>query len=110
MASFTPAGSGGIPVTANIPGVTAPTIQNFTISSANTEYSYTFPPSTKRFLVKLRDPGALKVAYTSGDTATLYVTIPPNCFYGEDELEAISITLYFQSPVAGSIVELVSWV
>lgn len=111
MASFTPAGSGGIPVTANIPGVTQPTIANVTATLANTEYSYTFPVNTKRFRIKLRDTGAkLKVAYIATTSGTTYETLNSGAYLEEGDIEVISITIYFQATQPAQIVEITSWV
>lgn len=112
MSNFTPAGSGGIPVTANIPGVTSPTVANVSIPTANIEQSYTFPADTKRFFLKLRSPSSatLKVAYTASTSGTVFLSLSPSAGYFEGEIDAVSLTIFFQSTLAGEILEILSWV
>lgn len=115
MSAFTPAGSGGAPAApVTIPGltVTTPTIANVAIPTANVEVSYTLPANTRRFLILLRTPSTakMKLAYASGDSGTLYVTVNPGCHYGEGEILAPSVTLYFQATLSGQVAEIVSWV
>lgn len=115
MSAFTPAGSGGAPSTpVTIPGLTVltPTIANVSIPLAGTEVSYILPAGTKRFLILLRTPSMakLKLAYVSGDSGLLYVTVNPGCHYGEGEILTPSLTLYFQATLPGQVAEVVSWV
>lgn len=115
MSAFTPAGSGGAPsAPVTIPGLTVltPTIANVAMLLANTEYSYVLPANSKRFLILLRTPSVakLKLAYASGDSGILYVTVNPGCHYGEGEILAPSLTLYFQATLPGQVAEVVSWV
>lgn len=111
MAAFTPSGSGGIPVQANIPGVLSPTLVNLDMSVASTEYSYTLPGDTRKFLVKLRDPrAALQLAYIVSTSDSTYLTVPAGNWYSDDELDTSAVvTLYIQSPSAGQILEILTW-
>lgn len=112
MANFTPSGSGGIPVSANIPGVVSPSIVNIDMPLASTEYSYTLPGDTRKYIIKLRDPlSELRVAYSIGGSSTVYFTIPRGNFWSEDELDTSAVvTLYFQSTSAAQTLEIISWV
>lgn len=87
-----------------------PFIANVNASSANTEYSFTFPAKTIRFTMKIRDGMAkTRIAWTSGGTSTTYFTINMGSFYTE-ETQVGSKTIYFQTNKASQIVELLYWV
>lgn len=89
--------------------VAKPTLANTTMTSADTEYSYTFPAGTQKFRIKLRALNALlKVAFASGQSGTTYITIP----YGDDlvmEAKVGGATIYFQSPTASQVAEIETW-
>ena len=87
---------------------TTVTIFNTTATLANTEYSQALPANTKEFLMKVRGSAALKVAFISGDSGTLYVTINKGAVLTVTQFFS-SQTIYFQSPVAGSVVEIVAF-
>lgn len=86
-----------------------PVVVNIDLTVANTEYSYTLPANTKRFLIKLRGQAFLKLAFGAGTSGTVFVTIPPNANYAETELLVPSLTLFFQSPTSTQLAEIVSW-
>lgn len=86
-----------------------PTIINVAIASANVEQSHTFPVDTKRFLVKSRGVGKIKLAHVATESATNYITIWPGAVYDSQEVKANPYTIYFQSPIAGLVVEMESW-
>lgn len=79
------------------------------MTSANTEYSYTFPAGTKKFSIKLRALNALlKVAFVSGESGSTYFTVP----YGDIlvmEAKVGGSTVYFQSPTASQVAEIQTW-
>lgn len=114
MSAFTPAGSGGLPpspVTVDGLTVATPTIANISIPLAGTEVSYSLPAGSRRFLVLLRTPSVskLQLAYVSGDSGILYVTVNPGCHYGEGEITS-PVTLYLQTTLPGQVAEVVSWI
>lgn len=86
-----------------------PTTQVVTVASANVEQSHTFPAGTRRFTIKARGAGKLKLAHSVGGSIADYLTIWPGAFYCSPEFEAAARTIYFQSPIAGLEVELESW-
>lgn len=108
MASFTPAGGGGVPVSASLVGATNPTLTRIVMALADTEQSYALPSNLNRFRVTVFN-ATLKIAYTAGESGTNYMTIPRYCFLSEDQLSATGLVLYFQSPVAGTTIEIESW-
>lgn len=97
--------------------VSLPTINNLTLTDANSEYSQVLPSFTSGFTVFAR-PAAdgaiadLRLAFVSGGTGTTFVTIPggsrftplptPLSFPG-------ARTIYLRSPTAGTVVEILSW-
>ena len=96
--------------------VTAPPdIEWLEMTLADTEYSYTLPDNTKRFEVLNNGIQTVKLAYEAGKsveqvpvTDNEYWPLNPATTYGENEL-AGPITIYVQSPAAGSIVVVKSW-
>ena len=114
MSSFTPAGSGGLPATpVTVTSLTAdtPTVANVAVLLANTEYSYTFPTSTKRYMMANRDSGTLKYSFSSGTSGTQYITLYPGDAAVADLLDTTAgFTVYFQSTKASQTVEILSWV
>lgn len=94
----------------NVLGVQTPTITNVSASTAGTEYSHTLPIGTKRFILKSRQSGILRISYTSGGTATNYMTISGGAVYSEDEL-TLSTTkdIFFRSTKNSDVIEVLSW-
>ena len=91
--------------------VTTPTIVNFTTSpTPNTETSYSFPAKTKRFSLKNRGNGMLKIAYASGQSGITYWSLPPATSYEETEINVnTQLTIYLQSTIASQVLEVISW-
>ena len=87
---------------------TNPLVYNVSVVLANTEYSQLLSPSTKKFMVKCRGKAKLQLSYISGDSGILFVTIPANTAYTEDDIDFTG-TLYFRSDTASQVVEIVEW-
>lgn len=91
-------------------GSTSPLIINIPLPDANTEESYTFLAATKRFRIQLRGSATLKVAFTSGDSGTTFLTIYPGDCFEESDLGLLAgLTLYFQSSKPAEVLEILSW-
>ena len=91
---------------------TAITIYNTSITDADTEYSQLLPDSTKQFFIKLRSQAAsLRLSFTSGQAGSggTHVVIPANGFLSPDNLNFSSITLYFESPTAAQVAEIIAY-
>lgn len=86
-----------------------PTIANVAIASADTEQSHSFPAGTKRFFVKPRGAGKIKLSHIATQSGSNYITIWPGAVYDSNEVAASPYTIYFQSPIAGLVVEMESW-
>lgn len=84
-------------------------VENATVALADTEQSHTFPANTKKFEIRPRGNGIIKLTFDSGTSGTIYRTIHAGSFYSADNLATPSLTIYFQSATAGLIVELTSW-
>lgn len=90
--------------------VSTPTVSNVAVPLANTEVSFTFPTGTKRFDLKTRNTATLKISYSAGQSGTTYLTLHAGSMYSETGINpAVSLSIYFQSATAGSLVEIVSW-
>jgi hypothetical protein len=102
--------SGSTEVTStSAPNVSTGIVENVPVALANTEQAHTLPANTKQFLVKTRGIGHLKLAYSLGTSGTVYLTIDPGSAYQSPQFSAVSKTIYFQSPLAGLVLEIESW-
>lgn len=95
--------------TATLESGSTPTIYNVSVPTANVEVSQALSPQTKKFSIRVRGLAKLKLSYDSGQSGITYLTISPGAVYTEDMLN-FSGTLYFQSNVSGTTVEIVEWV
>ena len=96
-----------------------PTIYNVTMTVADTEYSQQLSRYTKKFLIHTRDESTFILAFETGFVATPtepYLTVLGATRYFEDGtyLRVANAdwdgTLYFASPSAGKVIEIVEWV
>ena len=85
-----------------------PLIINGTLTSANTEYEIDLPLNCHKFMIKARTAVDIKVATTIGESGTNYITVPAGSNYWEDGLRT-NVSLYVQSSVDGTIVEIMTW-
>lgn len=87
---------------------TTPVIYNLNIINQGTEYSQALPANTKAFLVRSRNKGRLRLAYSTGGTNADYVTIPTGSSFKDTNFYT-SITVYVQSTKPGDVVEIVAY-
>lgn len=88
-----------------------PTIANVAMTLANTEYSYTLPDFTKKFIIKLRSVGApVQICFVSGNSNTLYVNLANGKSYMEENIKGKGSQLFFRSSSADQTAEIISWV
>ena len=85
-----------------------PALYNVTLSSANTEYSQALPSGCKKFLVKPRG-GSLKINFTGNLTTDPYINLEDGQAWNEDNVSLTGKTLRFESPTAGTVVEILAW-
>lgn len=93
---------------AQLQSASSPTIYNVSVTLANTEYSQALSANTKAFTIKVRGTGSIKLAFTSGQSGTNYLTIHGGSTYSAGSID-YSGSLYFQSPKAAQLVEIVAW-
>jgi hypothetical protein len=90
-----------------------PTTANVAMIAADTEYSYILPTVTRKFELKLRDPDndfKLNLGKFPSLSGSVYITVPQNSIYYQDGVNTEKdTTLYFQSPVALQVMEIVIW-
>lgn len=98
------------PATSDPTVVFTGTVENVSVIQADTEQSHTFPAGSKAIQVKARGPSKVKMSFSPGTSGSVYQTIWPGSAYFQENIGAASTTIYFQSPVAGLVVELTSWV
>lgn len=88
-----------------------PTIENLTLTVANTEYSVEMPPSVKKVSFQCRAAADVRYAFVAGKVATPtapYFTLKSG---GEKTLDDMHLggRVYFGTASAGSIIELEYW-
>ena len=94
-------------VTYPIAHALAPTIYNTTLTNGFTEYSQALG-IVRKFIIRCRTSATLQLAFSLGQSGTTYITIPAGAAYWEDMIYA-NTTLYFQSPTAGVVAEVIGW-
>lgn len=97
------------PIPVSVDPVTTPTIFNVTATLANTEYSQALPSDTKKLLLRCRGLSRIQFSFASGGTNTNYITIRPGTVYSVEGLSLSSSTIYFETSLAGQVVEILTW-
>jgi len=87
---------------------TTPVIYNITIVLADTEQFQTLPVNTKKFIIKSRNKGIIRLGYNVGDTSTSYLEIKPGSSY-EDDNYYTNQTIYFRSTKVGDTIEILAY-
>ncbi len=85
-----------------------PTIYNLTLINSGTEYSQALPEQYSKIMIKCRTSVAIQLAYTSGQSGSIYVTIPADQTYFDDEISS-SGSVYLQSGTSGVVAEILVW-
>ena len=98
------------PIPVTLGGVTSPNIYNISVTSANTEESQVLPDGTRSFILRIRGNGSnLKVSFTSGQSGSVFLSVPRGTSYREEGLNTSGLTIYFQTDQPSQIVELITW-
>lgn len=101
--------SGEVEITEAVVEVaTGPTVYNIPCTLASTEYSQALPNGTRKFSIKPRG-GDLKVCFSNGQSGATYIMLIDGQALCEDNVRLSGKTLYFQSPEAGTVVEVLAW-
>jgi len=89
---------------------TEPLITNYSIASANTEYSHVLNDGVKQIIMRCRESARIQYCFVYGESNSNYMTIRKNCVVGIDKIKFTGKTIYFQSgsaPVTLEILELI---
>lgn len=89
--------------------VFAPTVENIVLTDADAEYAHILPAATRRYMMIVRGPGSIKYSFAVATSGSTYVKLIPGAFVSNGDIGAPSVTIYLQSPVAGTVVEIESW-
>jgi len=90
--------------------VSDPSISVLTAVLADTEYSFMIPAGTREFTISSRGLATVKIAFSTGQLSTNYVTIPPGYVYERSKLRRFgSLTLYVSASKSGEQLEIHSW-
>lgn len=92
---------------------TTPLLADVTMTSADTEYSYTFPDDTKKISLEIGAGGsAFRVAWVTGKVAAPtqpYIAVPTNEKFARDNLTLVGKTIYFACEVAAQMMIIESY-
>lgn len=87
---------------------TAPALYNVSCVSGATQYSQALPAGARKFTIKARG-GDLQVCFTTGETGSKYILLTDGQSLTEDQVKLTGRTLYFESPTAGTVAEVLAW-
>lgn len=87
---------------------TTATIFNVSATIAGTEYNQALPANCKSFVIKARNRSTVRLAFSNGDTNTVYLTLKPGVSY-EDKNFYSNQTLYFQADKPNEIIEILAY-
>lgn len=86
-----------------------PTIKNLALTTGGTEYNYTLPTGTKKFILQCRTGEELQFAFVKGESGSNYFTVVEGASHFEDDLNASDLTLYIQCVDSNKVAEILSW-
>lgn len=94
-------------------GKTWPVSFSVTLTDANTEYPYQFPPGTVSFSIQSRDATAFRCSWQTGAVAASqepYATVQAGAPYSEIGLDSVAdLRIYLASANAGTVIEGIAW-
>lgn len=92
-------------------GISRLIIVNSVCANADTEYSQALPGYCSYFLIKTRAGEDLKFSLRVGESNTSFILLPGGTSFSYEGSSFVGIkTIYFQSPTAGAVVEIVATV
>jgi len=98
-----------VPLDVELAGSKTPAITNKLIPSANTEVSHAIPDGTKKILIRIRGLATAKIAFTSTESATKFITIPRGATYSTDFLKTSGLSIFLQTNKATQVAEILTW-
>ena len=72
-------------------------ITNLSLVAADTEYSLALQSNLKQLIIRNRDIARTKVSFASGQSGSLFITIPKGGTLTLDQLDFTGETLYLQA-------------
>ncbi len=97
-------------ITGKLTGISTPVITTVAMPLANTQYSFTFPATTKKAFFQVEGNSKLQYSFTSGQTATNYISLHPGVGFEIEDLDLSgSLTLYFEASKAGDSLQVLYW-
>ena len=96
-------------VTVDIDNPTSLKITDLVIASANSEVTHVFQTTIKRFTIAATNKAKLQFSTVLGESGTIFKTIKPFNEYNSQDIDFDSKTLYIQSNIAGTTVEIEEW-
>lgn len=97
------------------PTTATPTVYNKTLTVADTEYSQAMPANCRRFEFQCRTEATIRFSNVTGKVAgpaAPWMTLKAGDYYDSGMINqgGSPSTIYLASSVAGTIVELISWI
>ena len=85
-----------------------PQVSNVVCILADTEY-LKYMGAVRKFTVKARG-GDLKISFQQNQSGVSYILLPDGASYNEDLIKTpADFIIYFQSPTASAILEVITW-
>lgn len=81
-------------------------ITNKVLASAGTEYSHEFQDGVRKVIIRARNFAALKYSFVATESGTKYETIPALNFKVFEPVNYIGKTIYIQSTLDNTTVEI----
>jgi len=85
------------------------TITNLPIPTANTEINHVLQPKLKQLTFRARNNANLQFSFKVGESGTNFMTLNSGAVYSASNLNLASSTLYIQSDIGGTILEIEEW-
>lgn len=82
-------------------------VDTLVLTTANTEYTYTFPSGTKAFALQNRNNGVVKLRKVSG--GDFWTFFPGQPYYPANIKSSATIAIILESPLANQTIELLYW-
>lgn len=90
--------------------ISNPAIDRVDLTTAGTEYSYTFPAAIKEFTLKTRSYAKLQLAWTPGQSGTNFASVESGAAYSASRISRnASLTVYVQASKNNEVLEIEYW-
>lgn len=99
----------GLKGSVTVTGKTSVSISNPVIALANTEQSVALSSGLKELVVRSRNRAKLQLAFVATESGTTFFTVQPGNTLFLTGLEFSGQTLYIQSDVAGTTLEIIEF-